>query len=159
MWPDEELQHIPFVAERRVRSETKKSEDFLLLKNDDIEKVAYEHGRPASLSYTNIEETRSYRSHSSGLESAGVNLLWRQKEFRASIYDGDKKRPYSWVEPTITHRETDPVPRRSSTLHETTAGNLQKFIHLSQQLVKKTMKSTKKRNVVNSPKKTKNVLY
>lgn len=95
---------------------TQRPEDYLLLKNEEIEKIEYEYNRPASLSYNNIEETRSYRSQSSINETPEVHLLWRQKEFRASLYEGDKKRGH--VEPAASRRETDPIMRRSSTIRD-----------------------------------------
>jgi hypothetical protein len=113
LWPHKELEESPYVAERKPRSDTK-PEDYLLLKNDDLENIPYAHGRPHALSYTSIEEQRSIRSRASTVDTGTVNLLWRQQEFRASLYEADRKRP-PLAEPTI-RRETEPIIRRRSTI-------------------------------------------
>lgn len=68
------------------------------------------------MSYTNIEETRPVRSEDFSFVSNEINLLWKQREFRASLYEVEKKRP--GVEPVVVRREIESVVGRRSTLRE-----------------------------------------
>ncbi|KAI6207132.1 hypothetical protein M3Y94_00994900 [Aphelenchoides besseyi] len=122
---EERIRHVyelPVEQPARVRSETKRSEDFLLLRNDDLDNLPYTHGRPPSLSYTNIGETRRSRTSTAVSELSDVQLLWRRSEFRASLYEPNRR----VVVEREVRRETDPIVRRQPSA-STAASDIQEL--------------------------------
>ncbi|KAI6181302.1 hypothetical protein M3Y98_00814600 [Aphelenchoides besseyi] len=113
---------LPVEQPVRARSETKKSEDFLLLRGDDLDNLPYTHARPPSLSYTNIGDTRRSRTSTVVSELSDVQLLWRRTEFRASLYEPNRR----VVVEREVRRETDPIVRRQPSA-STAASDIQEL--------------------------------